>query len=529
MKNILHLIKFEYLHTRKNLETSKNIGAAVWGAVITILLSVLGVIFLVDNFHVKNQILSMQDCLSLVAFFVMFIIFLYCLTTQQKNVYLFKNKTLLHVMPISKQEIYLAKMIKNLFDTYVLSFGIIIPVVVTMGLLFKMSVGVVFAYLWLMLLSPLLPFSFAALLLLPLSYIIGLFKNKYVLKFCIAIIATIFACYVYFEIMFVVVEIVFLRGTSSYAVVNGLMTILNFDYFGNSIIANYIVSGQWNFLTMLYVVLSLLMLPLSLFVCSLNYKKVFLRDIVTSTIAAKKIKTKTVRRSAFKSYFIKECKDLFRSESYAFTYFGIATIMPMFVFFCGKFVLTFATQVIGSTIIFGTILLVIMMFCSVICTPASFFISKEGECFWILKSSPNAIKLSLYAKSLLGIVVSVCSAFVSLAVITIAGYIAPVKALILFLIAVLYIVGLICMGLIINIKRPNLFLKNKENTSNTYLQASVSIVISFLIGFISILLSFDLTFYQIVLVVGLIVGCFTAVNAIFFFMFGKKLFSKVEV
>ena len=529
MQNLIHLIKLEYKLSRKSTKVSQNVCDTVFAVLINMFLAVVGTWFLVNNFYFETAVLSAFDIVS-IAFFIMSVaILLYALTTQQKSVYLDDNKNLLHTMPVSKKEIYLAKMFKNLLDTYVFSFSILIPGFITICILLPVHIlGIVLGVIMCMI-FPLIPYALSAVVLIPLSYVMSLLSNRYVIKLLLASVLTILAFYLYSNIIFVFAEVVLLRGADSATVLQTFTLTLNFKYFIHAVVASAVVNMQWSVLASVYVVMSLLCVPIALAIGSISYKKIFVNIFTSNNISNHSIKTNPTKHSTFKSYFIKEFKDLFRSNSYSYTYFCMAIIMPIAALFCGRFVIELATTAVGSTIIFGTTLLVVMMFCSIICLPSATFISKEAECFWLLKTSPCSVKLALYAKALLGVVIASSATFISVLLMFALGYISLLQAVLILVLVIVYILGLVNMGIFINILRPNLFIKNKENSSNMLIQALISITLSFIVGYISIVLAFSLKFGIMFLIISAIILVFSIINILLLVLFGKKVFSKVEV
>ena len=201
------MIKLEYMFERKHTKTSKNVVDGLFCMIASIVMSVAIVFLFANKVFVKSDIFDAKNCFSIVCFMLMVIIFLHCLTKQQKNVYLYKNKTLLQIMPVDKKEIFFAKMIKNLIDTYVFSLPIIFASMITLGAMTNVDAGLFVAGLVLMILLPLIPYAVSSLILIPLSYILNLSNNKYVARLIVSTILTIFVFYIYGEIVFSFAEI----------------------------------------------------------------------------------------------------------------------------------------------------------------------------------------------------------------------------------------------------------------------------------------------------------------------------------
>jgi ABC-2 type transport system permease protein len=168
------------------------------------------------------------------------------------------------------------------------------------------------------------------------------------------------------------------------------------------------------------------------------------------------------------------------------------------------------------------------MFLSIICSPTSSLISKEGDNFWLLKTNPKGITIPLIAKSLIGVTISFCSLMVTIILICTLKYIAWLQGLILIGICIIYIIGLVSCGIFINLVRPNLFKNNKEKKSNMVLHMIIGVVISIFLGIFSIIGSFNLKFTYIILVCLAVVLVYTLLFSILTITLNKKLFNKME-
>jgi len=494
------------------------VGTVLFVSIFTIMLCV--------SMQLVGDSVNIFGNLSLLLLVVQIILLLYSLSDQQKTIFLYKDKLTLSYLPVSKWHIFMAKSLKCLLDLYVVSTLITLPMLLIFGFYFYLPSMFYLLSIFAVIVMPLLPFAIANLLLIPVMMIHNFLKNKGVLKLILSIIATVIIFYIYIEIVFNIANLIFLNTTSENMLVK-LTDFCSSEWLPSSWISGYLLNQSGvNFAMIL--IISVLFLAISLTIGSLTHKKIFNRSLVERTVA-KVIPTSNNPRKAFWAYFITEIKDIFRNSSYSYTYFGMAIAMPLMVWSCGKFMLDFAIERIGENIVFGTTLLVVLIFVSIICSPTAAFISKEGDSFWILKTNPRGVKFPLFAKSLVGIMSSATALIVTLIILVAAGMIDILLAILVFAIAAIYIVCLVGLGLVLNLYRPNIFYSNKENNSNTFTHMIIGFIISIAVGVLAIFTSFNFTSIVVALIALGIIAVLTTVVLVILFTQNKKLYAKMEV
>ena len=529
MENIKSLFKFEnLLNSRKQGKMQKSRALAILSAFGLFCLSFaisFIVIFALSFVGDDSNALGM---LSFIICIVQVILFFFSLTTQMKSIFSNKDKILLAYLPISKWQIYLAKSLNCLLNLFYVNLIITVPALVCFGIIFELGYQFFIVSVVGVILMPLLPFALANLVLVPVMYIQNWLKNKNILKLFLSVAATIVVFYFYSKFIFQVADVVLLKDTSGGNILERVAEIFKLNWIPSTWFANFL--SLKNLAISLSAVLSASFgLPaLSLSIGALTYKQIFNKALVEKNVA-KAIKTKTNKKNKFWTYFILELKDLFRSSSYSYTYFGMAIAMPIMVWFCNNFILSFAVDKVGESIIFGTTLLVVLIFASIICSPTASFISKEGDNFWILKTNPNGIKIPLLAKSMVGVFSSVIALVSTFIVIVACGQINIISALTVLLISLIYVIGLIAMGLIINLQKPNIFFDNKENNTNMVIHMFISFIMSVCVGVASIIFSYSLDFWIVSLVATGIVLLFSGINVSLLFAKHAKFYARIEV
>lgn len=527
MENIKSLLKLEFKINRKNGEKIKNTISSILFAILTIcLMGVISYFVITSLFLVGGS--NKKGLFSFIILALQVIIFFYTISNQLKIMFLYKDKVTLSYIPVSKWQIYMAKYIYCLIQTYLVNFLICLPVMISLCFVFSLQMIGYFISIFIVLILPLLPYALATLCVTPLMFVYNWLKNKNALKLIISVVLTVVGFYFYMQIVFNVATLTLLKDVPTTNLIDIITSFCSTNYLPSTWFANILFNYNVWFYIIIVLILSVMLNAIGALLGATSYLNIFNRALVEKDFS-KHIVTKSKPRQVFWAYFITEFKDLFRNSNYSFTYFGMTVAMPIMVWYCNKFILDFATEKIGENIVLGTTLLVIFIFVSIICSPTAMFISKEGDNFWILKSNPRGITLPLFAKSLIGVLSSFVAVVASIVAICASGFVPWVMGLIILGLAIVYIFGLVAMGLILNLYRPNIFYLNHENNSNMLIHMIVSFILSMIIGIMSIILSFSIDILLLSLLCLIVVLLFTIVNVVLLLTQYKKLYARMEV
>ena len=527
MGSIKALLSLEFKINRKQYGKLKNSLTNIFVAIFSILL--VGVIsyFVITSLFIVGGI-NTKGLGSFIVLALQVILFFYAISKLLNIMFLYKDKVTLSYIPVFKWQIFIAKNIYCLIHTYVVNLILCLPTLLVFCLVNSLPVGLYFVSILLVVILPILPYAIANLFVIPLMFIYNWLKNQNALKLAIGVVLIVVGFYFYMQLVFNIATLTLLANVPTTNLVVIIFEFCMTNYLPSTWFVNVLLGENVILYIAIILVVSLLLLGMTVAIGSASYLLIFNRALIEKNLS-KHIVTNSKPKSVFWAYVVTELKDLFRNSNYAFTYFGMSVAMPIMVWYCNKFILEFATEKIGSNIILGTTLLVVFIFVSIICSPTAMFISKEGDSFWILKSNPKGITLPLFAKSLIGIVLSFVAVVASILAVCISGFVPWGIGLIILGLSVIYIFGLVAMGLILNLYRPNIFYRNKENNSNMLIHMLISFIFSMLIGILSIILSFSIEMLAISLMGLIIVVLFTAVNVVLLLTQYKKLYSRMEV
>ncbi len=523
-KNIWNLIKVANKSSaipKKNKSTAQAMGYFA----VVLFGGLLG--FVCFSLYEKLGLDSFKGLLSLLCLGFQFFLLSYAITDLYKLLFLNTDKEILAYLPVNKQEIYLSKVIYSYLKMLTVFICLAVPTYIVYGALSGAAIWFYFSIIFVLLLLPILPFGLANLLVIPVIYLVIWLKHKLIVKLIIMSVITVLVFFVYNNIVFEIANILLLDTTSANLIVSIADKLANallpFGIFARFMVVDRIVNS-----ILVIILVSGVSIFVGLTVGMFGYKTAF-QMLLADKNNSKIIETKIKQETPFKAFLMYELKSLFRNSTYLFVYFVMSLAMPIMVMLCNGFILEFAVNKVGSTVVFGVTLFVIMCFVSIICSPTASFISKEGEQFWIIKTNPHGIKYPLIAKSVVGVVCAGCSLLATLLAVCIKGYVNVAHSAIILAIALMFIVGLVALGININLLRPTLFKTNTENSSNMAIHILASFILAIIIGVLGILGVFIFSFITILLIVILLVLLFTIINVVFLLLFSEKLYQQMEV
>ncbi len=478
MANIGYLIKLNSSISRNVASNNKKSQAlSLFGSILlSSIIAVLCALF----FSFFGSVEDGANYLSFVLTIIQIILLFYSSSLIIKNVYLCTDKQLLSFLPISKLEIYVAKIINCIKKILLMSLVISVPMFVSFGIAFASSILYIPYSIIAIILLSLFPMGLALIIAVPIMYIRIWLKPQNWLSLIISIALTIVGFYVYSKIIFNIADIMLLEYKKS----NILIEVANkfaSDKIASTWLANFVFSSDVLKNLGLAVLVSFITPLVGSVLGGLTFGIYFKKSTILNTYS-RTIKTKTKKRSVFNSYFVKETKEIFRNSNYLFTYFGMAVAMPIMVWICNSFMVEFSVEKLGSQIIFGTTLLVVLVFIAMICSPSAIFISKEGNSLWMLKTSPRGIAIPLLAKSLFAVISSSFALVFTLVVLIAFQYTTILESLMILAIAYVFMLAIITMGLFINLNNSDISKLNATNNGNMVLLMTLGFVLGVIIG-----------------------------------------------
>lgn len=231
-----------------------------------------------------------------------------------------------------------------------------------------------------------------------------------------------------------------------------------------------------------------------LFVIILGRKFKAIYTGLTTSHTSSKYQMKSLETSSpFRALYKKELRRYMGSTMYVLnTGIGMILLLTMSIalLFIDSEQLGQLTEIPQLSTYLSTLApLVVSVFVALSCTTSS-SISLEGKNVWILKSAPVSKQTILLSKVAVNLTVTLPILIVSCVLLMISLQTGWVESLLLLVIPMIYACFSAMMGVIVNLKLPNL-----EWTSEVaVVKQSASVMVSMLIGLVSLVIPFGLSF-----------------------------------
>ncbi len=439
-----------------------------FGVVIYALL-VVGIYFLTRMFVVRAGMRI--EFLTICTLVTMGISTLVAISNVVKNLYMNGDNELLLRFPVNGTEILIAKSIYCALHNFVVSILLTLPFYLVFGIITKAAAGYYFAAIAIMLFSTMLPFFIANLVAIPVMRIVNVIKNQFLLVLAMIIVA-ICGCFVlYMTALSSILEYLADNNVNLFDDPTIKQNVMNFAH--NCYPFNwyaYLLNGKVQAgLTSKDLGLSFLYLFLingafgvsAFFVTTKFYYSTILKGIETEKESLVKRHPKNVQRSVFGTLLNREFFLIFRSFNYSFQYLAMACAAPVMVYYCNALASAMGTKSVGTSIVPGLTLLVVIIFVTIIVSFASTSISREGNVFYHTKIIPvsytNQILTKLFLYGIVGTIsVVLCCITVGVAFATEEGgnLLTPLDVGMIFVICELVVLAQTCLSVWADIKSP---------------------------------------------------------------------------
>ena len=471
MSQFLTLLKLEFLTKRTRVAKGGRIfprivkilimllGAGVIGALVLYAFS--GVIKTCLNADIGNEFLIFF------IFLVQLAQFLFGISLTTKTLY-FSDDNDLMKLPIKGMTIFLSKAAYLYIKELVFSSIIGIPVFIEYGILSGQGAGF-FAILPLIaILFPLIPFLFSLVFSVPMMYLVGYLKNKFVVMLIIYIVMVGVGFFLYSTILKFILTMLQSSDPSSIfsnSLIVGIKTVASYLYV--PVLMKNVLTF-YRFLPSLFIILILCLTftVLILYVANKIYLNILLKNSEENHSFSKKIKVK--QRSISRALFFREFLTIFRSSNYSFQYLTIVVTTPLMVYFSNSIASNIGIEALGKGVLPGISVLVLIMFLTMGTSFAATSITREGGNFFHTKIIPVSYTKQVFVKFMLYVIVTIPSVMASCLVLALSGFLEYVEALLIAIAVILVIVGNIASSITLVIKRPQfMYLDGKEVTQTT--------------------------------------------------------------
>lgn len=416
--------------------------------------------------------------------------------------YFSKDSETLLALPLKPEEIVLSKFCLSVVYEYLTTFLLAIPVLVAYIQVMNPDVFFYVKVLIILLLSPVVPLAFGAVIIMVIMAFVPFFKNRDLFNYASGFLALAFAI----GINVVVGGTATLSQEKLLAMLtegnNSLLAIFKFMFPNLPFAIQSLVDGSWiSFI--LFLVITALVVVVFLYISKIVY---FIGIIgVNETAAGRKqlnlkaYQKETSTKDAMMSYFLKEMRLMIRTPIYLLNNIATAFILPII------FLVSIGSSVNGEEefsafiksidwtnpdllliVSFAGLALGLMMSTLNLITPTA--LSREGSNIFFMKYIPMSYVKQIQAKIMSGLVVSFFGILFSLVA---AVFLLKMHPIVIILILVMSIQGMIFMnylGMIVDLIRPKLVWEQEAAAVKQNLNAAFTMIPAFALSFLPFLL-----------------------------------------
>ena len=402
-----------------------------------------------------------------------------CLGQFEKGLFKADDNRLYSALPIGANALFTAKLITVYAEQAVISAVVVLAINIT----YRLHAAVYGAY-WLttvalILLLPLIAIALAALLIVPYQLLKRVFRERFFILFLAATVLLGVCFYLYSIILGAVKEL--LLGDS-------LRYFFNDKIIGRIAgVASMLYPARWiaDLLTGVNLTAAWSGILLSVGI-GLAVAVVLIRSILTRSLQERNEGTQYFRRrraklsgrkSTFSALMKREFLLVFRTPAYAFSYFSVALIMPLMVYFCMDISSSLVMDLVGLKCDLELALFLTMLFGALTNVFCGTNISRDGENFYVLKAMPISYRDVMFSKVALCAIVMELSQFASAVLLIASGLLVWYDGLFVLLIGSVFGLVYICIATRYDFNHAHF--SSEENGEITESGGTMSVIVVF--------------------------------------------------
>lgn len=371
-----------------------------------------------------------------------------CLGLFEKQIFKADDNRLYSALPIGANELFTAKLVSVYAEQVTVSAVVVLAINLTYGLHTEVTASFWLTTAALCFLLPLLSIALASLAVGPYQILKRFFKEQFVLLFVVATALLGVFFWLYSIILSAVKDL--LLGDS-------LRFFFNDRVIGQiASVASHLYPGRWIADILTGADLLWGWLGLVLFVAvGFAVAVIMIRLILTRSLQERNGGTQYFRRkekpigapkSSSYALMKREAVLIFRTPSYAFSYFSVALIMPLMVYFCMDIASSLVMDLVGLRCDIELALFLTMLFGALTNVFCGTNISRDGENFYVLKAMPVDYKQVMFSKIALCAIVMELSQIASAVLLAATGLLAWYNALFVLAVGSAFGVVYICVA-----------------------------------------------------------------------------------
>lgn len=363
-----------------------------------------------------------------------------CLGMFGRELFKADDNRLYSALPIGAKSLFVAKLISIYVQQVVVSTVVVLAVDLTYGLHAQVGTAFWLATVALCFLLPLMAIALASVIVIPFQMLKRFLKDRYVVFF---LGATVLLG------VFIWIYSIVLGGVKELLLGDSLRYFFNDRIIGKiSAVAACLYPGRWiaDILTgkgLLFGWIGILLFAAAgLVVAVFTIRFILVRSLqernAGTVYFARANRTLKPPRSRFFALLKREFLLIFRTPSYAFSYFSVALVMPLMVYFCMDVTASLVMDLVGLECDLELALFLTLLFGALTNVFCGTNISRDGETFYMLKAMPVSCREVFFSKIVLCLIVTEFSQIASAVLLTATGLIVWYDGLFLFFVGSLF-------------------------------------------------------------------------------------------
>lgn len=424
---------------------------AIFGGITFVLWFIFNRIVIYLNIGINTYLFSI--CLALI--FVVSLIS--SVSSILTNMFMSKDNEILISLPVSFKELFVSKLIYLYINELIFNILYVGPIFVCIGIIGRVSVYSFISYLLFFPILPIASLGVGALISIPVMFVVRFLKdhNKTSIILSLLAIAGLFALY-----MFLITNVSGAFNIAEQHLETMLSVTEKIRTIGSSIPVFYWLSGAFFSASTIWKIYVFMVGAIVLLLATLPLIRRFYQKIaVFNNETKKETKAKArkyVKRSPFKELFINEFRTCLRSPSIITQYFLFTILTPLIVFTYDKLLFTIVVNQTGTSLIFASHVLVVMMLTILSSSITSVAISRQGGLLYISKMMPISYEKQAFAKILFNVVITWAAIIISTIITCIFSTANPLLVVVCSIAAMFVSIGHVCQSYDQDLRDPSI-------------------------------------------------------------------------
>jgi len=435
---------------------------------------------------VVNNIGRAYELLNLFYNIVIVAMVFICVERMRKSFAKNDEERILLCLPVKQRNLFLSRLSVLLIVNYITALFLVLPINIIIYIVLRPSAIFWLSTFIIWIALPIIVMMIASLIVIPYIKLVDYLKGKYVLLFFVltTLVVSIFFLYTFLLGMLRnYLETGLIKFLFNESFINAMGTLLKITYPANCLAG--IALGQDMIKSYLVVFAFVALSALAIYFITNRLYYVALYKNKARKIVYKKV-SKTKLSTPMKTLIKKEFISVFREPRHMFSYFVIATAMPVMTYCCYTLIESLILNMLGTKLVFELAILVMLMFSVLTNTFCATNIAREGRSLLQQKTLPVKASTLLGAKIIFCSIVSVSAVVLSGVMLMLVTSVDVVSGIVCILITTLFTLAQIFLATKFDLKNikiaTNIIEEERQGTKTIARVVAIGFIISIVVG-----------------------------------------------